>query len=225
MPISDSIEVRRLSDENGRQLALTVMRRIYRDEKNWVAPDEKLVSSEDLERTDVSWFIALKNGAPVGVVRVLYDPPLGLYAQYGFKMLDPGFDLDAFIRESRVAEIGRFAVLPECRRNFLVAASLMRAAFRETLGREFTHYVTDVFEGERHSPYEFHTRVIGFQPVATHDVGELNCPNRRITLILDLQAGYLRLRASKSWLFRYVTDGWPQSLHDRMERLPEVELA
>lgn len=202
------LDVIRLEDEWGRQQALAVMRTTYRDEKDWIRADERLVASEDLKAPDVSWFVARIEGQPVGVLRVLYAPPLDLYAQYGFKVVRTDIDLDAFIRSARIAEIGRFAVVPDQRGNILIATALMREAVAETVRRGFTHYITDVFEGETHSPYAFHSRVLGFETVATHDVGELNCPNRRITMILDLKAAYLRLRKAKGWLYRYLTEGW-----------------
>jgi ribosomal protein S18 acetylase RimI-like enzyme len=216
MSRNGSIQVRRVTDEASRQQALTVMRAIYRDEKNWVQADEKLIAADDLRRPEVSWFLVSEGDKPVGVLRVLYEPPLDLYKAYGFKVVAKDIDLDAFIRHNRIAEIGRFAILPEYRRNIRVAGALMNAASRDTIERGFTHYITDVFEGEQHSPYDFHTRVMGFQVVATHDTGELNCPCRRITLILDLKQGYRRLRAANNWAFRAITDGWPPSLHERL---------
>lgn len=62
----------------------------------------------------------------------------------------------------------------------------------------------------------FHTRVWGFSPVATHDHGELSCPSKRITLILDLKAAYQRLRARRSWIFRTLTADWDAGLHQRL---------
>jgi len=208
-----NLKVTRITDETGRQKALGVMRSTYRDEKNWIASDDKLVSLEELQDPSVSWFVAEESGRPVGVLRVLYEPPLDLYAEYGFKLVARDIDLDAFVRNNRIAEIGRFAVVPSERGNVLVSAALMREAVHETVRRGFTHYITDVFEGEEHSPFNFHTRVLGFQVVATHDVGELNCPNRRITMVLDLKQCYLRLKASRGWLFRFVTEHWSPELH------------
>ncbi len=200
-----------------RQEALQVLRATYEREKQWVADGAKVFSPDDLDRFDVAWFLARRSRAPVGVLRVLFNPPLAVYAQYGFQPV-PGanFDVAEFVKQSRVAEIGRFAVLPEHRKNHYIAAALMRAAVRDTLDRSFTHYVTDIFEGEKHSPYLFHTRVMGFEPVATHDVGELNCPNRRVTMVLDLRAAYRRLRHSGGWLFRYLTADWSETLHRRL---------
>ena len=86
---------------------------------------------------------------------------------------------------------------------------------RETVERGFTHYITDVFENDPHSPYGFHTRVMGFDPVATHDLGELACASRRITLILDLKAAYQRLRRRRGWIYRALTADWDEGLHGR----------
>lgn len=211
-----NIQVSRVETENQRRHALEVMRATYRDEKNWVDDDERLVASADLENQTVSWFVASANGLAVGVLRVLYAPPLDLYRAYGFKVVDNRLDLDAFIRRNRIAEIGRFAVRPEFRRNVLVVVALMRAAAAETVERGYTHYVTDVFEGERHSPYDFHRRVMGFQLVATHEKGELNCENRRLTMVLDIRDAYHRLRRTQPWAFRHLTNGWSARLHDKL---------
>ena len=210
------IQTLRIENEHGRQLALEVMRAIYRDEKNWVQADESLVAREEITDPNISWFVVISDGRPAGVVRVLYEPPVDLYHSYGMKVLDQGQDIEALLRRSRIAEVGRFAVLPEHRRSVLVAVALMRAAARETVEREFSHYITDVFEGEKHSPYEFHTRVMGFQLIATHDTGELNCPNRRLTMLLDIRSAYHRLQEEKSWAFRYLTEGWEPRLHELM---------
>jgi hypothetical protein len=212
------LDVIRLEDEWGRQQALAVMCATYRDEKNWIRSDERLVARADLENAAVSWFVARIEGIPVGVLRVLYEPPIDLYSQYGFRVLEKGLDLDAFIKHNRIAEIGRFAVIPEHRSNVLVAAALMREATAETICRQFTHYITDVFEGEVHSPYTFHRRVLGFRVVATHDVGELNCPNRRITMVLELKSAYQRLKDNGGWLYRYLTEGWTDEMHERLNR-------
>jgi hypothetical protein len=210
------IQVLRIENETERQYALEVMRAIYRDEKNWVQADEKLVASADLADPSITWFVVLSDGHPAGVLRVLYEPPVHLYHTYGLKFVNEGIDIEALLRSSRIAEIGRFAVLPEHRRSVLVAVALMRAAARETVERNFSHYITDVFEGERHSPYEFHTRVMGFKLIATHDTGELNCPNRRLTMLLDIRQAYQRLKQEKSWAFRYLTEGWEPHLHEMM---------
>ena len=156
------------------------------------------------------------DGQPAGVLRVLYDPPLAEYAKYGFKLIDAAVSIEDFVGANRVAEIGRFAVLPRFRGKFMVAAALMRAATEETVARGFTHFVTDVFEDDPHSPFGFHTRVMGFHAVATHDVGELHSRSRRITLVLDLKACYQRLKLRRSWIFRYLTGQWAEALHQRL---------
>ncbi|NBR84071.1 MAG: GNAT family N-acetyltransferase [Verrucomicrobia bacterium] len=212
------ISVVPIISECERQEALQVLRATYEHEKGWVTDGDQVFSPDDLDRFGVAWFLARRGREPVGVLRVMFNPPLEVYAQYGFSPVPGGvkFDVTQFVKRSRVAEIGRFAVLPAHRKNHYIAAALMRAAARDTLERGFTHYVTDIFEGEQHSPYLFHTRVMGFEPVATHDVGELNCSHRRITMVLDLQSAYLRLRRSGGWLFRYLTADWSEALHRRL---------
>lgn len=217
MGLKEQITTARVVDERGREDAIRVMQATYEREKNWMRGEEKLFPSSDLADERISWFVAYKDGQPVGVLRVLYSPPLELYKQYGFKPIGSGIDVEEFVRRNRIAEIGRFAVLPEFRKIIQVAASLMRISSKETIRRGFTHYVTDIFEGEQHSPYEFHRRVMGFQPVASHDVGELNCPNRRITMILDLAAAYERLRASKNWIYRFFMEDWDAELDAALE--------
>jgi len=177
-------EVERVVDEAARTKVVAVLRTTYLEEKRWVSDPASQAPAEDLQQHAISWFVATVKGRPAGVVRVLYDPPLAQYAKYGLKPIDPGLQVEDFIRTNRIAEIGRFAVVPEFRAHFMVAASLIRAAAGETMRRGYTHFVTDVFEDEKHSPLGFHTRVMGFRPVATHDTGELRCASRRITLVL-----------------------------------------
>lgn len=215
MALTERLRVVRVESDAERAFAIEVMRATYKQEKNWITRDEKLFPDDELGNPAVSWFVVFDGDRPVGTLRVLYDLPLELYREYGFKTLG-GIDIDEFIRRNRIAEIGRFAVLPEYRSRMVVVGTLMRQASLETVERGYTHYVTDIFEGEAHSPYNFHTRVLGFQPVATHDTGELNCPNRRITLILDLAAGYQRLKAQGGWLFRFFTETWPPHVHEKL---------
>jgi len=210
------IQVLRVEDAASRNDALVVLGTTYLEEKRWVDTAESQLPESDLQSPTTSWFIAYVNDRPGGVLRVCYDPPVEQYHDYQVQLLDNSLDVDAFLRQNRIAEIGRFAVIPELRNQIMVAAELMRASTRETLDRAFTHYITDVFEDDPNSPYGFHTRVMGFLPVATHDVGELHCNSRRITMILDLKAAYQRLKARKNWIFRVITNGWDEGLHRRL---------
>ncbi|MFB1490838.1 MULTISPECIES: GNAT family N-acetyltransferase [unclassified Thiocapsa] len=210
-----TIRVERIRTPADRQAALKVLTATYQDEKRWVEQADSQIPESDLTNERLSWFLARRGGAPSGVLRIQYEPPVDQYRAYDIQVLRPGLDVDAFLRSNRLAEIGRFAIVPEHRRNLLIAMALMRAATRETVERGFTHYITDVFESDPHSPYGFHTRVMGFDPVATHDHGELACASRRITLILDLKAAYQRLRRRKAWIFRALTADWDEALHRR----------
>ncbi|MBK5957473.1 GNAT family N-acetyltransferase [Rhodoplanes elegans] len=219
----ERVTATRVIDDEGRQRVLAVLQATYQREKRWVADPESQFPSADLARDDLSWFVVDVRSRPIGmrvrpagVVRVVYDPPVEAYAAYGFAPLDPSLTIEDMIRGSRIAEIGRFAVVPRFRRRLVVAAALMRAAAAETVSRGYTHYLTDVFEDDPHSPYGFHTRVMGFHPVATHEVGELACSSRRITMVLDLKAAYQRLKRRGNWMFRYLTSQWPDALHQRL---------
>jgi len=210
------MRARRVVDEAGRRQALDVLRATYLGEKRWISDPEAQAPPADLARSDIAWFVASVHGRPAGVLRVLYDPPLAQYAKYRLKLVDPAVRVEDFIRQHRIAEIGRFAVMPRFRGRLTVAAALMRAATTDTVARGYTHFVTDVFEDDPHSPYRFHTDVMGFLPVATHDSGELQCSSRRITLVLDLKAAYKRLKARGNWLYRYLTAPWDDALHRHM---------
>jgi hypothetical protein len=209
-------KVIRVDDAQTRRDALMVLRATYQDEKGWVEQAESQLPEADLASTQVSWFVAYRGAEPAGVLRVFYNPPVAQYRAYDVTFLDRGLDVDRFLANNQIAEIGRFAICPRYRRNLLIAVALMRAATRETLERGFTHYITDVFEDDPHSPYGFHTRVMGFAPVATHDHGELHCKSRRITLILDLKAAYNHLRRRQSWIYRSLTADWDEGLHRRL---------
>ena len=216
MSLAKQINVIRASTAADRELAVQVLQSTYVNEKHWIQDEEKFFPPSDLEAKDISWFVASNATQPIGVLRVMYNPPLELYKEYWMQALESGLDVEAFVKNNRIAEIGRFAVVPEFRKFIVVAAALMREASRETVANNFTHYVTDIFEGEVHSPYDFHTRVMGFQPVATHDVGELNCPNRRITMVLDLKSAYQRIQTKQKWIYRYLTKDWDESLHEKL---------
>jgi hypothetical protein len=205
----------RIRDESGRTAALDVLGATYRNEKGWVSDPRHQFPATDLERHDIAWYIVRLEGRPVGVLRTLFDPPLLQYARYGLRLIDPRIDVETFLRQHLIAEVGRFAVVLEHRGNMVLVAALMRAATEEMVTRGYTHVITDVFEDDPHSPLGFHTRVMGFQPVATHDHGELNCKSRRITLLLDMGSSYRRLKARGNWIYRYLTAHWPDALHRR----------
>lgn len=215
-----SVTARRVTDDGDRRRVIEVLAATYHREKHWVTDPETQIPPDHLDCADITWFVVTLDDCPAGALRVVYDPPYAQYAAYGLKLLDPSLKVEEFLRRSRIAEVGRFAVKPEFRVHLMVAASLMRAVTEETVARGYTHLVTDVFEDDPHTPYQFHTRVLGFYPVATHEVGELHCRSRRITLVLDLNSAYERLNKNGHWLFRYLTGGWDEALHRRLRRAP-----
>lgn len=211
-----TVTAARVYTEAERREVLEVLGDIYREEKHWVQDEETVFPAAQLTDESVAWFLARAGEQAAGIVRVCYNPPLEMYAAYGFQPLQSGLDVAAFVRENRLAEIGRFAVRRRYRNRLRVVAALMRAATAETIRREYTHFITDVFEGEINSPYNFHTSVIGFQPVATHDTGELDCPYRRVTLILNLREAYQRLQKTKRQALEFLTRGWDEGLHRKL---------
>lgn len=206
MSFKDRLTVERITTAEQREEALNVLESVYKDEKRWVEDREKMLPVEDLGHEGVSWFAACLDGEVVGVTRVLYEIPLELYKEYGFELSVKGLDVEKFVAENNIAEVGRFAVYPKYRRRFHIAAILMRASGLEALERGFTHFITDVFEDDPNTPHGFHQRVLGFQEVASHMTGELKCESRRVTMLLDLHEAKDRLTGKKGWFFRYLTD-------------------
>lgn len=89
----------------------------------------------------------------------------------------------------------------------LVALRLIRASIKEVVKRDYTHFITDVFEGEPHSPFKFHTQILGFEIIGTHLHGELNCSCTRIILTLDILKAYKKLKERNNKIYRYLTEG------------------
>lgn len=210
------IRARRVETAADRLKALDVLKVTYQDEKAWVVDASSQFPEADLAREDISWFIAMSGDDPLGVLRVLYDPPVTQYLKYGLRPIDGTLNIEQMIHNQRIAEIGRFAVRPNLRSHLLVASRLMGVATREIVSRNYTQLITDVFEADRHSPFGFHTRVIGFKPIATHEIGELLHKGRRITLVLDIKAAYQRLKTRGNWFFRTMTHGWSDAMHRQL---------
>lgn len=206
MSFKDRLSVKKIASAEDREKALEVLSQVYQGEKGWVEDREKLLPQEDLSRPEVDWWATLLDDQILGVTRVLYEIPIELYREYGFKLTIPGLDVEAFVKNNKIAEVGRFAVLHEYRTKFHVAALLMRAAGVAAVKRGFTHLITDVFEDDPNTPYGFHRRVLGFQEVATHEVGELNCKSRRITMLLDLREAARQVSTRKGWFYRFLDE-------------------
>ncbi len=194
----------KIDDAATRRAALAVLDEVFRSEKRWIddPADEIPTTLPD----DISWFVAWLDGEPAGVIRLHYDPLLELPAEAEFS-LDPEIDVARLVQGKRFVEIGRFAIVPRHRRNYRIALRLMGAAAGEVVGRGYTHFITDVFEDDPHSPYRFHVRVLGFERIGTHRFGELKCDSMRIILVLDIARAYVRLREKKSRVYQEMTQG------------------
>ncbi len=200
------ITVKRVLSAEDRRDALEVVEQVFMREKQWIRTAGEQLPEVLEERGRCSWFIARVDGRTAGVLRLMYDPPLELPDEYDVSLL-PGVDMDRMKREGRYVEIGRFMIRERYRKNPRIALRLMRTATREVLERDYTHFITDVFEGEAHSPLNFHTRVLGFEVIGKHLFGDLNCSSTRIILTLDILKVYRRIRNSRSRVYTELTEG------------------
>ncbi len=200
------ITVEKVLTEKARKEAIDVVEEVFKKEKKWIhAAQEELPPS--LEQAGCfSWFLAKVDGRPAGVLRLMYDPPLELPREYDVTLL-PGVNIEKMKEEGRYVEIGRFMIRSRFRKNPKIALRLMRTATREVLERDYTHFITDVFEGEPNSPLNFHTRVLGFEIIGKHMFGDLNCSSTRIILTLDILKVYRRIRNSRSRVYSELTEG------------------
>ena len=216
-----TVQARRVLTPEDRAQALTVIETVYLQEKQWIRDPGSEIPADAADRQDQSWFLVTADGEPAGVIRLVYDPSLEMPAEYGVT-LEPSVDLDALKRQGRFVDIGRFMIVPRYRRNIRVAMKLMRAAFIEVVARGYTHFLTDVFEDDPHSPLRFHTQVLGFERIGTHRHGELACASSRIILILDIARAYQRLKKRENKVFKEVGDGVRDLMEARLQLSPSA---
>jgi len=207
-----TVQARKVSTPEDRTQALMVIEAVYLQEKQWIRDPASEIPADPADRRDQSWFLVTADGEPAGVIRLFYDPPLDMPAEYGVT-LEPSVDLDSLRRHGRFVDIGRFMIIPRYRRNIRVVMKLMRAAIIEVVSRGYTHFLTDVFEDDPHSPLRFHTQVLGFERIGTHRHGELACASSRIILILDIARAYQQLKRRENKVFKEIGE----SVSDVME--------
>jgi hypothetical protein len=201
-------------DATRRDAAYRVIREVYQQEKGWVHKVEAEIPDDISELDHVSWFVASVGSEPAGAIRLWYDFPIDLPEEFDVHF-EREIDMEA-ARSCRFVEVGRFMIVPRYRRRIRVAMELMKSAVREVVERGYTHFITDVYDGDPHSPMLFHTRVLGFERIGTHRFGELDCDCTRIILILDLARAYRRAKERKNKVFRELTRGFREAF----EKLP-----
>jgi hypothetical protein len=206
MRLRNSITARKVSTAEDREAALGIIDAVYRREKRWIANPAAEIPEDPTAESERSWFVAFSGRRAVGVIRLVYDPPLELPAELGVK-LDPGVDLQALAKTGRFVDIGRFMIRPRYRRNLRIAMSLMRTGTIEVVARGYTHLLTDVFADDPHSPLRFHTRVLGFERIGTHETGELTCASSRVILVLDLARAYQRAKLRQDRIWKDLGEG------------------
>jgi hypothetical protein len=210
-----NITVKKVFAAEDRERALAVVETVYLQEKQWIRNAGIEIPADVADRQDQSWFLVSAGDEPAGVIRLLYDPPLEMPAEFGVT-LEPDVDLEGLKRHGRFVDIGRFMIVPRHRRNIRVVLRLMRAAILEVVGRGYTHFLTDVFENDPHSPLRFHTQVLGFERIGTHRHGELACASSRILLILDLARAYRRLKERDNKVWKELGEGVRDLMESRL---------
>ncbi len=216
-----NVTAQKILTPEDRERALAVIEAVYRDEKQWISTSSAEIPADIATRQDQSWFLVSAGDEPAGVIRLVYDPPIEMPAEYGVT-LEPEVDLEGLKHGGRFVDIGRFMIVPRYRRNIRVVMKLMRAAIVEVVGRGYTHFLTDVFENDPHSPLRFHTRVLGFERIGTHRHGELACASSRIILILDIARAYQRLKKRENKVFKEVGDGVRDLMEARLQLSPSA---
>lgn len=96
----------------------------------------------------------------------------------------------------------------------------MGAAIKAVGERNFNHFITDVFEGEPHSPLKFHTRILSFKVIGQHLYGELNCSLTQIILTLDILKAYQRPKSQQNRLAWSHTEGVRGPLEAKLAGMP-----
>ncbi len=218
-----SITVSKIVNASDRDTALDIIDKVFCIEKNWISSAYNQIPEDISENSAYSWFIAKVNDNPAGLLRLQYDPSFDIPAEYDVRLM-PGIEIETLKKAGRYVEIGRFMILEKFRKNYRIALHLMRAATAEVIDRDYTHFITDVFEGEKHSPLHFHTRVLGFEVIGTHMLGELNCSSTRIILTLDILNLYSRIKDSRSRIYQELIYGL-QGIFDRKSRLANTMIS
>jgi N-acyl-L-homoserine lactone synthetase len=210
-----TVQARKVLTPADRAQALSVIEAVYLQEKQWIRDPLAEIPVDAADRSNPSWFLVTADGEPAGVIRLVYDPPLELPAELDVT-LESSVDLESLQRHGRFVDIGRFMIIPRYRRNIRVVMKLMRAAIIEVVSRGYTHFLTDVFEDDPHSPLRFHTEVLGFERIGTHRYGELACTSSRIILILDIVRAYQRLKKRENKVFKELGGGVSDLLEARL---------
>lgn len=211
------IKVVKVRDSESRTQALQVIEEVYLREKKWLREPEQEIPLNIEESGKHSWFLALLNKKPAGLIRLTYDPSLEFPPELEVT-LEKDVDINKLTVECKLVEIGRFMIRPEFRKNIRVALKLMRAAIKEVVERGYTHFLTDVFEDEPNSPLHFHTKILGFERIGSHLRGELNCSYKRIILTLDILKAYQRLKMRNDKIYKEVTEEIRELLEARLAR-------
>ncbi len=214
IPVIHAVKVKTAEDIRD---SLKVVKEVYLKEKNWIFTLDDQIPSDLEKHNEISWFLVRIGNKPAGVLRLLYDPELEFPPEFKVELKN-NINFDDLKTGGKFVEIGRFMIIPAYRKYILIALRLMRAAIKEVVERDFTHFITDVFEGEPNSPLNFHTKILGFEIIGRHLFGELNCKCSRIILTLDILKAYKRLKERRSKIYSKITEGISDLLEKKLAR-------
>ena len=212
-----AVTAKKITDLETREDAMKVIEGVYLKEKKWIDNPEKEIPENTINSDRFSWFITYVNDKPAGLIRLAYDPSLTFPPELKVT-LKKDIDLEKMAAQCKIVEIGRFMILPEYRRNILIALRLMKIAISEVVERDYTHFLTDVFENEPNSPFRFHTKILGFEVIGTHVHGELNCSCTRIILTLDILKAYQKLKKRKNKFSKMLVSGIESILEKKLAK-------
>ncbi len=221
MITAKSIRVVKVSNHRDILHARQVMEDVFLREKGWIRSNEAQIPEDIAGNPKVSWFLARVGAEPVGLLRLLYDPCLELPPEC-LPTFEAGIDPVALAASGRFVEVGRFMIRQAYRRDIAVALRLMRKACKEVVERDYTHFITDVYEGEPNSPYSFHTRILGFQVVGRHVHGELNCNCVRIILVLNILKAFKEFTLRRNAIYAAITRGFRGLMKRKLAMAREV---
>lgn len=195
-----AINIVKITDTDLVKKAFEVIKEVYIQEKKWMNSTEDVISMNNFENPEISWFLAFVHDEPAGVLRLKYDISLDFPEYYDLTVVK-GINLKKMAKKGKYVDIGRFMIRSGYRKNINVSLSLMKAAFEEVVTRGYTHFITDVFEGEINSSLEFHKRNLGFEVIGTHLNGELNSNLKKVILVMDIYKSYKTLKEKNNRIY------------------------
>lgn len=211
-----AIEIVKITDSDLVKKALEVVREVYVRDKKWIESTDDIISMNTFNNPDISWLLAFVHGEPAGVLRLNYNVSLDFPEYYDLRIVK-GVNLKKMAKKGKYVDINRFMIRSVFRKNINVSLSLMKAALEEVVTRGYTHFITDVFEGEINSPLEFHKRNLGFEVIGTHLYSDYNTSLKSVILVLDIFKSFKLLKERNNRIYKTLVSGDMQHILDEKD--------